>query len=160
MRRFRRSFSHDTVAAIAPQQGEAVSQTKVRYRLTWRDKRGEESGVYLVNFDPGESLRGGQKQILEQLWTAWVAFPNSNKGKVYFTHLISYRCGIRKVEYAYNNSGDFKSWPMPECDPSNPHSVPGDAQIYKRVPEGARNMQVLVTYFDGSQSAERNFNVK
>lgn len=104
--------------------------------VTWRDKRGEESGVYPIKFDPDESLRAGQKQILEQLWTAWVAFPNSNKGKVYFTHLISYRCGIQKVEYAYNNKGDFKSWPMPKCDPSNPHSVPGDAQTYKRVPEG------------------------
>lgn len=128
--------------------------------VTWRDKRGEEAGVFPVRFDPDNALRAGQKQILEQLWTAWIAFPDSNKGSVYFTHLISYRCGIQKVEYAYNDSGSFQNWPMPECDPENPHVVPSDARIHAPVPDGAQSMQVVVTYFDGSQSAERNFNVK
>lgn len=128
--------------------------------VTWRDKRGEEAGVFPISFDPDQALRAGQKQILEQLWTAWVAFPDSNKGSVYFTHLISYRCGIAKIDYAYNNSDDFRQWTLPECDPSNPHSVPSDAKIWENVPAGAQNMQVIVTYFDGSQSAERNFNVK
>ncbi|MEM7463416.1 MAG: caspase family protein [Pseudomonadota bacterium] len=128
--------------------------------VTWRDKRGEEAGVFPINFDPDEALRAGQKQILEQLWTAWVAFPDSNKGNVYFTHLISYRCGISRVEYAYNNSDNFKQWTLPECDPSDPHRIPTDANIWEGIPDGAENMQVVVTYFDGSQSAKRNFNVK
>jgi Caspase domain len=128
--------------------------------VTWRDKRGEEAGVFPISFDPDEALRSGQKQILEQLWTAWVAFPDSNRGNVYFTHLISYRCAIAKVEYAYNDSGDFRQWKLPDCDPGDPNGVPHDAKIWESVPRGARSMQVIVTYYDGHQSAKRNFNVK
>lgn len=128
--------------------------------VTWRDKRGEEAGVFPIRFDPDEALKAGQKQILDQLWTAWIAFPASNENSIYFTHLISYRCGIDKVEYAYNNSGDFREWPLPDCDPANPHVVPTDAKIWDRLPGGVENVQVIVTYFDGTQSAERNFNVK
>lgn len=128
--------------------------------VTWRDKRGEEAGVFPIRFDPDHALKAGQKQILEQLWTAWVAFPDSNANTIYMTHLISYRCGIQKVEYAYDNSGSFNEWPMPKCDPANPHAVPTDAKIWDKLPAGAENVQVVVTYFDGSQSAERNFNVK
>ena len=128
--------------------------------VTWRDKRGEEAGVFPIVFDPDHALKAGQKQILEQLWTAWIAFPDSNKGSIYFTHLISYRCGIEKVEYAFNESGKFREWALPQCDPDNPHAVPSDARIYDQLPGDVRNVQVVLTYFDGAQSTERNFNVK
>lgn len=128
--------------------------------VTWRDKRGEEAGVFPIIFDPDDALKSGQKQILEQLWTAWVAFPDSNKGNVYFTHLISYRCAIAKVEYAYNDSDEFRQWKLPDCDPDDPNSVPYDAKIWESLPHGAKSMQVIVTYFDGQQSAKRNFKVK
>lgn len=128
--------------------------------VTWRDKRGEEAGVFPIRFDPDNALKAGQKQILEQLWTAWVAFPDSNANSIYFTHLISYRCGVQKVEFAYNNSGQFAEWTLPECDPADPHRIPTDANIYTKMPSGAQSVQVVLTYFDGSQSPERNFNIK
>jgi hypothetical protein len=128
--------------------------------VTWRDKRGEEAGVFPIVFDPDEALKSGQKQILDQLWTAWVAFPDSNSGNVYFTHLISYRCAIAKVEYAFDDSGDFRQWRLPDCDPDDPNSVPYNAKIWESMPRGAKSMQVIVTYYDGQQSAKRNFNVK
>ncbi|MEL7544943.1 MAG: caspase family protein, partial [Pseudomonadota bacterium] len=128
--------------------------------VTWRDKRGEEAGVFPIKFSPDAALRGGQKQILEQLWTAWVAFPGSNKGLMYFTHLMSYRCGIAKVEYAFNEARDFKTWPMPKCDKRDPHAVPSNAKIYRKVPRGAKSAHVRLTYFDGSASKVRRFNIR
>jgi len=128
--------------------------------VTWRDKRGEEAGVFPIKFAPEEALRSGQKQILEQLWTAWVAFPGSQNNLMYFSHLISYSCGINKVEYSINKSGKFRTWPMPKCDMDNPHTVPQNATIYRKVPRGAKNVQVRLTYYDGSTSKLRNFKVK
>lgn len=128
--------------------------------VTWRDKRGEEAGVFPISFDPDGALKGGQKQILEQLWTGWVGFRRYNGDLVYFTHLISYRCGIKKIEYAYNKSGKTKEWKLPECDPSNPHAVPDTTKIYTNVPKGSKSMQVTLTYYDGTKSPVRNFNIK
>ena len=128
--------------------------------VTWRDKRGEEAGVFPIRFDPDDALKSGQKQILEQLWTAWVSFREYNGHLVYFSHLVSYRCGIEKIEYAFDNSGKFESWPLLDCDPANPYSVPDKAEIYRNISKNTKSMQVIVTYYDGTKSPERNFNVK
>ena len=127
--------------------------------VTWRDKRGEEAGVFPIRFDPDDSLKSGQKQILDQLWTSWVSFREYNGVKVYFTQLISFRCALDKVEYALDESGDFKAWPMPDCDPSNPNAIPQDAEIYRDIPGKTGSMQVVVTWYDGTKSPVRNFNV-
>lgn len=128
--------------------------------VTWRDKRGEEAGVFPISFDPDDSLKSGQKQILEQLWTAWVSFREYNGLLVYFSHLVSYRCGIDRIEYALDNSGRFETWPLIDCDPANPNAVPDNAEIFRKLPKSTKSMQVIVTYYDGSKSPERNFNVK
>ena len=128
--------------------------------VTWRDKRGEEAGVFPIRFDPDGELKAGQKQILEQLWTAWVSFREFNGNLVYFSHLVSYRCGIEKIEYAFDNSGKFETWPLVACDPANPYSVPDNAEIYRKIAKNTKSMQVIVTYYDGTKSPERNFNVK
>jgi hypothetical protein len=128
--------------------------------VTWRDKRGEEAGVFPIRFDPDVSLKGGQKQILEQLWTAWVSFREFNGHLVYFTHLVTYRCGIEKIEYTLDNSDKVETWPLPACDPADPARIPDDAELYRKIPKDTKSMQVVVTYFDGSKSPVRNFNVK
>ena len=126
--------------------------------VTWRDKRGEQADVFPIRFNPDGALAEGQKKILEQLWTAWIAFPGNGR-KVYFTHLISYRCGIEKVLYGFNDDPADLDWPLPTCDPSNPHSVPQDAKIHMNIPKGTTAMTVQLIYQDGSSSQLRKFNV-
>jgi len=128
--------------------------------VTWRDRRGEEAGVFPIRFDPDDQLKSGQRQILDQMWTAWVSFREFNGPMVYFTHLVTYRCALQKIEYAFDNSGDWKSWPVPECDPVNPYNVPDNAELYSKISKSAKSMQVVVTYYDGTKSPARNFNVK
>jgi hypothetical protein len=128
--------------------------------VTWRDKRGEEAGVFPIAFDPGQALKAGQKQILEQLWTAWVSFRQFNGELVYFSHLMSYRCGIEKIEYTFDNSDKVETWPLHQCDPADPIRIPDNAKLYRQMPKGTKSMQVVVTYFDGAKSPVRNFNVK
>lgn len=128
--------------------------------VTWRDKRGEEAGVFEIKFDPDAALHAEQKKILKQLWTAWIAFPDSNRGNMYFSHLLSYTCGIKRIEYAFNKSNSFKDWPVPKCNKRDPHAVSRNAKIYRKVPRGAKNAQVRLTYYDGTVSKVRNFNIR
>lgn len=128
--------------------------------VTWRDRRGEEAGVFPVSFNPDGALKAGQKQILDSLWTSWISFRQFNGLLVYFTQLVSYRCGIEKIEYALDNSGRFRTWNLPECDPGDPNRIPDDAGLYKKIPKGTKSVQVVLTYFDGTRSPERNFNVR
>ncbi len=127
--------------------------------VTWRDKRGEEAGVFPISFSPDDQLRSGQKQILEQLWTAWVSFREYNGNLVYFSHLVSYRCGISKIEYTLDN-GKTEEWPLEACDPANPNGITDNSKLFRKVPGTTKTMQVQLTYYDGSQSPVRSFNVK
>jgi len=127
--------------------------------VTWRDKRGEQADIFPITFNPNGALADGQKKILEQLWTAWLSFREWNGTTVYFTHLISYRCGISKVRYGFNDGPADKVWPLPACDPAKPHTVPQDAKIYMTVPKGTAAMSVQLTYQDGTTSQLRRFNV-
>ncbi len=78
---------------------------------------------------------------------------------VYFTHLISYRCGIKEVRYSIGEGAPDKIWPLPKCDPSNPHSVPHKAKIYAKIPPSTKSMQVQLVYHNGNESQVRKFNV-
>ena len=102
--------------------------------VTWRDKRGEQAAVFPVNFNPDGALADGQKKILEQLWTAWISFREWEGLTVYFTHLISYRCGIKEIRYGLNDGAPDTVWPLPPCDRTNPHAVPENAKIYMNIP--------------------------
>ncbi len=127
--------------------------------VTWRDKRGEQADVFPITFSPLNALADGQKKILEQLWTAWIAFREWEGLTVYFTHLISYRCGIKEVRYGLDDQPAEEVWPLPACDPGDPHAVPQDANIYMKIPKKTASMSVQLTYHDGSKSQVRRFNV-
>ena len=99
-----------------------------------------------------------QKATLEQFWTSWIAFREFQGMKVYFTHLITYRCAIQKVRYGYNGGAADKVFKLPACDPADPHSVPYEAKVFMSVPAKTASMSVQLIYVDGSQSALRTFN--
>ncbi|NNF76477.1 MAG: caspase family protein [Rhizobiales bacterium] len=127
--------------------------------VTWRDKRGEQADVFPIAFNPNAALAEGQRKILEQLWTAWIAFREYNGLQVYFTHLISYRCGIKQVRYSVGDTAPDKIWELPPCDPGNPHAVPQNAKIHMKIPSSTAAMNVQLVYHNGSESQVRKFNV-
>ena len=127
--------------------------------VTWRDKRGEQADVFPIAFNPNAALAEGQRKILEQLWTAWIAFREYNGLHVYFTHLISYRCGIKQVRYSVGDTSPDKIWKLPPCDPGNPHAVPQNAKIHMKIPSSTQAMNVQLVYHNGSESQVRKFNV-
>lgn len=127
--------------------------------VTWRDKRGEEAGIFPIAFDPDRELKAGQKSILKDTASSWIAFREYNGLLVYFSHLMSYRCAIKSVRYGLDGARPDTAYAMPACDPANPFVLPEDAVIFKKLPEGTKSMGLIVEFFDGEQVA-KTFKVK
>ena len=141
-----------TTFEMPPDQG------KTTIYVTWRDKRGEQADIAPINFDPSAALADEQKKILEQFWTSWIAFREWQGMTVYFTHLVTYRCAVRKVRYGLGDGPVDRMFKLPPCDAADPNSVPENATLYMKVPPKTASMQVQLTYVDGSQSETRMFN--
>ncbi len=79
-------------------------------------------------------LQDGNKQILDQFWTSWIAFDASgNHGLVYFTQMLSYRCAIKEVRYGFNGGSLEKAIDMPACNEKDPYAIPDNYLPYFKV---------------------------
>lgn len=133
-------------------------------KITYRDVRGNEQGPFEVVFNPDLALVAGQKMILDRFSNSWISYRIwDNKQLAYFTHLISYRCALSRVEYGVDSDMPNKEFPLAECDPANPHSVnSGDktSKIYIAIPKNTRFMSLRLSYKDGTQSDIKRFDVQ
>lgn len=126
--------------------------------IKYLDIRGRETGPFDIRFDPDLALQQGNKQILDQFWTSWIAFDASgNRGLVYFTQMLSYRCAIKAVHYSLNGTTLDKEIKMPPCDAKDPYAIPSDYQPYFKVKDDVKSMAVQVTYTDGTKSPVREY---
>ncbi len=151
--------------AVNPQTGQPMPNSmfelpgnaeKTVVRVKYRDVRGQMRGPFDLTFDPDLALVAGQKDILERLSTAWIAFPDNKRA--YFTHLISYRCAIDMITYGVASDMPSEVFPLPPCDPSNPHAIPRDwNRIFITMPKGAPYLTVQLSYKDGTQSEVKRF---
>ncbi|AZV18584.1 methyl-accepting chemotaxis protein [Mesorhizobium sp. M7A.F.Ce.TU.012.03.2.1] len=126
--------------------------------IKYLDIRGRETGPFDIRFDPETALQQGNKQILDQFWTSWIAFDASgNHGLVYFTQMLSYRCAIKQVHYSLNGAALDKEIEMPPCDKKDPYAIPYDYQPYFKVADSVKSMSVQVTYTDDTKSPIREY---
>jgi TolA-binding protein len=126
--------------------------------VKYTDIRGQENGPFDIRFDPDAALAEGNKQVLDQFWTSWIAFDASgNTGLVYFTQMLSYRCGIKQVRYSLNGDALDKSLDLPACNAKDPYAMPDNYMPYFKVGKEVTSMSVQVTYTDGTQSPVRVF---
>ncbi len=134
------------------------STTATTIGVKYLDLRGRETGPFNIRFDPDTALQQGNKQILDQFWTSWIAFDASgNHGLVYFTQMLSYRCAISQVHYSLNDAALDKEIKMPPCDKKDPYAIPYDYQPYFKVADSVKSMAVQVTYTDGTKSPVREY---
>ncbi|MCA0050564.1 methyl-accepting chemotaxis protein [Mesorhizobium sp. B283B1A] len=126
--------------------------------IKYLDIRGRETGPFDIRFDPDAALQQGDKQILDQFWTSWIAFDaGGNHGLVYFTQMLSYRCAIKEVRYSLNGAALDKQIKMPPCDKRDPYAIPYDYQPYFKVADSVKSMSVQVTYTDSTKSPVREY---
>lgn len=93
------------------------------------------------------------RPILSATKGQWVAVREWNgQDVVYFTHLLSWRCGLDKIEYGINSKSTDKVWNFIPCDEthSNPMALPADQQIFQGFNlKSIDTITVKITYDDG-----------
>jgi hypothetical protein len=86
-----------------------------------------------------------------------LSFREFNGLLLYYTHLMSYRCGIRDVRIGIDTTVPNQAVPMGLCDPMHPYEIPANAKPYLKLPPGTKMVSVELTYRDGSVSETKTF---
>ncbi|SHH69746.1 hypothetical protein [Cognatishimia maritima] len=76
------------------------------------------------------------KPILGATQANWIAVREwEGQDLLYFTHLLSWRCGIYEIRYSINEEAP-QLWPFPECDPDTytVGVIPEGTAIYAEMP--------------------------
>jgi len=98
------------------------------------------------------------KPILQATRANWVAIREyDGRDLIYFTHLLSWRCGLHEVKYSING-GPMQDWPLHPCliDSNAPNAIPPEAKIYERHPLGAiKTVDIELLYDDLSRESAR-----
>lgn len=136
----------------------APNQTAIDIALRYADANGVVSPVSVTRFDPRLSLVRGMRDILDRFSTSWLAFGTGhNQHLLYYTHLVSYRCAIQKVEIGFNGDAPAVPVELPPCDEANPHAVPSGALPYMRLRPDIESATVRLTFVGGDVSEVKTF---
>lgn len=99
----------------------------------------------------GRFLTAGEvKPILSATVGSWIAVREyEGQDLLYFTHLLSWRCGLYELRYRVN-SDEAALWPLPACDESyTPGLIPEGAEIYLTLPLGSvERVEIELLYDD------------
>lgn len=102
------------------------------------------------------------KPILDATRANWIAVREfDGKDLLYFTQLLSWRCGLSEIRYGLNGAAADKVWPMEPCYDTEPQpnalKMEG-AEIFLTEPlSSIQTVTISVTYDDGTE-ASADFN--
>jgi len=100
-----------------------------------------------------QGMAGMEPKILEMTKGSWAYFRDFNgRQLVYFTHLESYRCGIKQVLYSLDSDALDREWKLQPCDPAKPHEITTGKPYISLPPGTASSVSVQLTFRDGSRS--------
>ena len=95
------------------------------------------------------------RPILDATKNSWVAVREwEGQDLVYFTHLLTWRCGLTKIQYSINSSAADNNWAFIPCDETaaNPMALPSEQKIYGSFElNSVQSITVKITYDDGGQ---------
>lgn len=93
------------------------------------------------------------RPILDITKKQWVAVREwEGRDLLYFTHLLTWRCGLTRIEYSVNSTAADQVWRFKPCDltSANPMALPPEQVIYKGYDlNSIQNVTVKITYDDG-----------
>jgi hypothetical protein len=140
-----------------PQLSFSANTPSATLYVRYVDANGGSAGPFPIRFDPTAAIEKDFRRNLEMTSGSWVEFREFNGLLVYFTHLISYRCGIREARIGIDTTIPDRKLAMPPCDMQNPMEIPDKAQLYMKLPPTTRSISVELTYPDGSISELKTF---
>ncbi|SFK50332.1 hypothetical protein [Shimia haliotis] len=100
----------------------------------------------------GKFLTAGEvRPILDATKNGWIGVREfDGRDLVYFTHLVSWRCGLYEVHYSING-GERTQFPIPECPPdiANAMAIPEGTDVYISLELGSvKTVKVDLLYDD------------
>lgn len=102
---------------------------------------------------------GQIKPILTATKGNWIALREyEGQDLLYFTHLLSWRCGLTAIAYSIDDGDTFNDWPLGICDEDlpNPNVLADDQKIYTAFPLGSvQTVTVRITYDDETTDENR-----
>lgn len=100
------------------------------------------------------------KPILELIKSQWAAVREFNgQDLLYFTTILSYRCGISEIRYA-TNGGEFQEWEAEPCyrDENAPNAINADTHLpYAIAPLSSLQIIDVENIFDDGTSSIANY---
>ncbi len=97
------------------------------------------------------------RPILDATKSSWVAVREwDGQDLVYFTHLLTWRCGLTKIEYGFNGAKPDQNWGFIPCDETsaNPMALPEEQKIYGSFDlNSVQSITVKITYDDGGEDS-------
>ncbi len=122
------------------------------------DGGGITQGPFPIRFEPAGALEREQRKLLEMTSGNWLMLrPFDNQMLLYYTLLVSYRCGIRQVRIGINSTIPDQPLALPPCDEKDPMAIPTGILPYLKVPPATTLVSVELTYRDGSVSEVKTF---
>jgi len=93
------------------------------------------------------------RPILNATKNNWVAVREwDGRDLVYFTHLLTWRCGLTKIQYSINSTAVNQNWAFIPCDETSPTpmALPAGQKIYGSFKlNSIQTLTVKITYDDG-----------
>jgi len=134
------------------------TQGPTEVSLRYLDANGIRSAVTTETFDPRDALVAMQRQILNQTSTSWFQFgKDHNAGYLYYTHIVSYRCAIKKVEYGLGSDPPVLELRLPPCDERDPYAIPRDVNPYLRIGRDIAGASMRITFTNGDISDVKTY---
>lgn len=138
-----------------------ASQEETIIYVTWKDKRGEQSEIYPIPFDPDKELFNMQRDQLEQTDSGWVALDRFLGGekRIFFSHLMMFRCAIKRVYYGLNDGPLESIFDLGPCNKDDLLTLPRELadRVKIIVPDSTTSISVKLEYIDGTQSVTRKY---
>ena len=95
------------------------------------------------------------RPILNSTKSQWIAVREwQGRDLIYFTHLLTWRCGLTQIQYSVNSNAVNQNWAFIPCDETsaNPMALPPEQKIFTGFDlNSVQNVTVKITYDDGGQ---------
>lgn len=129
------------------------SQPNSTIEVWYTDLQGVERGPYEFKFVAKAQSNDSNRRMLEMTSTSWVALQdNGGSTLLYFTHLLTYRGALTKIEYGLNRATPNKRFKFPAWRKSGVAPVDASMTMYVKVPKSTRYVTVRLSYKDGGKS--------
>ncbi|MEO1119859.1 MAG: hypothetical protein AAFW88_01205 [Pseudomonadota bacterium] len=127
--------------------------------IWYDDVRDVERGPFPVTFSAAQAFADFTYNVMENLTQGWVEGRawDENRFLIYFSHLVSYRCGLDEIRYGLDRDDPDQLFPMSPCDPKNPYASGVDDQLFLDLKVKPEKIIVQLKYADGRLSDMREF---